>query len=97
MVWMIGIKYGSESESNSKSSSKSRSSQTMVKCKMCCTPSRLTAVNIKKSPPGKEGFCHEIYAPICGSDSKTYPNDCFFCFEVQKTDNKLKFVHFGKC
>nr|XP_025723320.1 serine protease inhibitor Kazal-type 9 [Callorhinus ursinus] len=57
----------------------------------------LTAVNIKKSPPGKEGFCHEIYAPICGSDGKTYPNDCFFCFEVQKTDNKLKFVHFGKC
>ncbi|XP_073747239.1 serine protease inhibitor Kazal-type 9 [Callorhinus ursinus] len=58
---------------------------------------QLTAVNIKKSPPGKEGFCHEIYAPICGSDGKTYPNDCFFCFEVQKTDNKLKFVHFGKC
>uniref|UniRef100_A0A452SIR5 Serine peptidase inhibitor Kazal type 9 n=1 Tax=Ursus americanus TaxID=9643 RepID=A0A452SIR5_URSAM len=51
----------------------------------------------KKLPPGKEGFCHEIYAPICGSDGKTYPNDCFFCYEVQRTDNKLKFVHFGKC
>ncbi|XP_021552621.1 serine protease inhibitor Kazal-type 9 [Neomonachus schauinslandi] len=60
-------------------------------------PQQVDCSKYKKSPPGKEGFCHAIYAPICGSDGKTYPNDCFFCFEVQKTDNKLKFVHFGKC
>ncbi|XP_072680713.1 serine protease inhibitor Kazal-type 9 [Canis lupus baileyi] len=51
----------------------------------------------KKLPPGEERICYEIYAPICGSDGKTYENDCFFCSQVQKTDNKLKFVHFGKC
>ncbi|KAM7141471.1 serine protease inhibitor Kazal-type 9 [Molossus nigricans] len=51
----------------------------------------------KKLPPGKERPCYEIYQPICGSDGKTYANDCFFCSEVEKTGNKLKFVHRGQC
>ncbi|XP_014708059.1 serine protease inhibitor Kazal-type 9 [Equus asinus] len=51
----------------------------------------------RKLPPGEERMCYEIYAPICGSDGKTYDNDCFFCSEVVKTDHKLKFVHFGRC
>ncbi|KAF3828420.1 hypothetical protein GH733_004874 [Mirounga leonina] len=46
-------------------------------------PQQVDCSKYKKSPPGKDGFCHAIYAPICGSDGKTYPNDCFFCFEVQ--------------
>ncbi|XP_008253440.1 serine protease inhibitor Kazal-type 9 [Oryctolagus cuniculus] len=51
----------------------------------------------EKLPPGEEIICYKIYAPICGSDGKTYPNDCFFCYEVKRTDDKLKFVHFGEC
>uniref|UniRef100_A0A2K5PYH0 Serine peptidase inhibitor Kazal type 9 n=1 Tax=Cebus imitator TaxID=2715852 RepID=A0A2K5PYH0_CEBIM len=51
----------------------------------------------KKLPPGQERFCYQMYEPICGSDGKTYNNDCFFCSQVKKTDGKLKFVHFGKC
>ncbi|XP_055286888.1 serine protease inhibitor Kazal-type 9-like [Moschus berezovskii] len=47
--------------------------------------------------PSEERFCYDTYAPICGSDGKTYGNDCYFCYEVEKTNNKLKFVHFGKC
>ncbi|KAI4023350.1 serine peptidase inhibitor Kazal type 9 [Homo sapiens] len=51
----------------------------------------------KKLPPGQQRFCHHMYDPICGSDGKTYKNDCFFCSKVKKTDGTLKFVHFGKC
>ncbi|KAI4569950.1 hypothetical protein MJT46_007244 [Ovis ammon polii x Ovis aries] len=50
-----------------------------------------------KMLPLEERFCYDIYIPICGSDGKTYGNDCYFCYEVEKTNNKLKFVHFGKC
>ncbi|XP_061008233.1 serine protease inhibitor Kazal-type 9 [Dama dama] len=50
-----------------------------------------------KKLPSEERFCYDIYAPICGSDGKTYSNDCYFCYEVEKTNNKLKFVYFGKC
>ncbi|KAI4584410.1 hypothetical protein MJG53_007689 [Ovis ammon polii x Ovis aries] len=50
-----------------------------------------------KMLPLEERFCYDIYTPICGSDGKTYGNDCYFCYEVEKTNNKLKFVHFGKC
>ncbi|XP_032193292.1 serine protease inhibitor Kazal-type 9-like [Mustela erminea] len=64
----------------------------------CAThPQQVDCSKYKKLPPGKEGICYEIYAPICGSDGKPYPNDCFFCYEVQKTNNKLKFEHFGEC
>ena len=36
-----------------------------------------------KMLPSEERFCYEIYAPICGSDDKTYDNDCYFCYEVE--------------
>lgn len=36
-----------------------------------------------KMLPSEERFCYEIYAPICGSDGKTYDNDCYFCYEVE--------------
>ncbi|CAK6446205.1 unnamed protein product [Pipistrellus nathusii] len=50
----------------------------------------------KKLPP-EERLCYTIYRPVCGSDDKTYINDCFFCFEMEEMDNKLKFVHFVEC
>ncbi|XP_004460739.1 serine protease inhibitor Kazal-type 9 [Dasypus novemcinctus] len=53
--------------------------------------------NYKKLPPGEERVCPEIHDPICGSDGKTYGNECSFCSAVTKNNSTLKFVRFGKC
>ncbi|XP_004460741.1 serine protease inhibitor Kazal-type 9-like [Dasypus novemcinctus] len=53
--------------------------------------------NYKKPPPGKAEVCMAVYRPICGSDSKTYSNECFFCIAVRKSNGRLKFAHFGRC
>ncbi|XP_070270753.1 serine protease inhibitor Kazal-type 9-like [Myotis yumanensis] len=68
----------------------------------------LALIYVECAPPGKQidcsrykhlppGMCVLRYGPICGSDGKTYTNDCFFCDAVQRIDNKLKFVRYGEC
>ncbi|XP_074085611.1 serine protease inhibitor Kazal-type 9-like [Macrotis lagotis] len=51
----------------------------------------------KKLPPGEHQMCTDIYYPICGSDGKTYPNECVFCSAVKQSNDKIKFAHLGKC
>ncbi|KAM9694941.1 serine protease inhibitor Kazal-type 9-like [Trichechus inunguis] len=53
--------------------------------------------SFKNLPAGKESICYALYDPICGSDGRTYSNDCRFCYEVVKSNYKLKFAHFGAC
>jgi hypothetical protein len=36
-------------------------------------------------------FCTEVYAPVCGSDSKTYGNAC------KAAANKIKVAYEGEC
>uniref|UniRef100_A0A8D0SPT5 Serine peptidase inhibitor Kazal type 9 n=1 Tax=Sus scrofa TaxID=9823 RepID=A0A8D0SPT5_PIG len=68
----------------------------LKKLKAFYMPFQVDCSKYKKSPP-EERVCYDLYAPICGSDGKTYSNECYFCYEVEKTKNKLKFAHFGKC
>ncbi|KAL2779195.1 serine protease inhibitor Kazal-type 9 precursor [Daubentonia madagascariensis] len=70
---------------------------TMFNIECAIQKKQVDCSHYEKLPPGEKRFCHDAYEPICGSDGKTYSNDCFFCSEVQETDGKLKFVHFGKC
>ena len=46
--------------------------------------------------PG-ERQCIKIYAPICGSDRKTYGNRCWFDLAKRCDDPSLTIEHKGKC
>ena len=45
--------------------------------------------------------CNEIctadYTPVCGSDGKTYPNECGLEVEACKTGKNLTVVKQGEC
>ena len=39
-----------------------------------------------------------IYAPVCGSNGQTYPNNCSLVVDANcKTGQDIKFVHNGPC
>lgn len=42
-------------------------------------------------------ICTSDWRPVCGSDGKTYPNECSLEVEACKTGKKLRKVHSGEC
>ncbi|XP_074085586.1 ovomucoid-like [Macrotis lagotis] len=51
----------------------------------------------KKLPPGEPQICTAEYIPLCGSDGKTYSNQCVFCYAVKESNDKIKLSHRGAC
>jgi len=41
--------------------------------------------------------CPKNYDPVCGTDGKTYSNECMLCAHARETGQKIAFIHDGAC
>ncbi|XP_067218521.1 ovomucoid-like [Chanodichthys erythropterus] len=41
--------------------------------------------------------CTREYAPVCGSDGKTYSNECTLCVAIRESGTEISIVNEGRC
>lgn len=49
-----------------------------------------------KEPKCREA-CYLLFAPVCGSDGKTYSNECELRVTACKNEENITVVHSGRC
>ncbi|XP_067949481.1 four-domain proteases inhibitor-like [Watersipora subatra] len=63
-----------------------------------CSDKSIKAMS--KGPCSKRdcaGFCYEVYDPVCGSDGKTYSNDCYMNAATCNSNGKITQLYNGEC
>ncbi|CAG7734118.1 unnamed protein product, partial [Allacma fusca] len=72
------------------------------KCDPCedilCTPPQVCHLDEERRPICRCGeVCTMDFNPVCGSDGKTYANECVMRTEACRTQRDLRIIYRGKC
>ncbi|XP_023932250.1 agrin-like isoform X3 [Lingula anatina] len=99
-----GRDYKNECEMNAKACRNQSDLRVLYygKCNPCkdhkCNATEMCQLDSNRKPVCKcGGLCSSDFAPVCGTDGKTYSNECFLKLEACKQKKEIHVFFQGKC
>jgi hypothetical protein len=63
-----------------------------------CPASQICQLDDHRNPICRcNAVCNQDFKPVCGSDGKTYTNECILRVEACKSRRSLRIIHSGIC